>query len=63
MLLIEHKGEVIEEQIEFNVGKITTTISKSEDKSYFDSFIEIASINLNLFVPIQKNNQNKRRKM
>lgn len=63
MLLVEHKGEEIEEQIEFNIGRIGSLLEKSNDKSFFHSQLDIASIGLNLFIPVQKHNIARRRKL
>jgi hypothetical protein len=63
MVLVEHKGSDLEETIEFNIGKISSSISKSEDSSFFESYLEIAGINLNLFTPIHRDNSLRKRKL
>ncbi len=63
MILVEYKGQDIEQKIEFNIGKIMTSIVKSEDQSHFEAYLEVESINLNLYIPVQKNNITKNRKM
>jgi hypothetical protein len=63
MVLVEHRGTDVEERIEFDIGKINATVAKSEDQSQFASDLEIASISLSLFIPVQREGKTKQRKM
>jgi hypothetical protein len=64
MVLIEHKVSDIKETIESNIGKISSSISnisKSVHSSFFESYLEIVGINLNICTPVQRDNSLKRK--
>lgn len=63
MVLVEHRGSDVEERIEFDIGRINATVAKSEDQSQFASDLEIASISLSLFIPVQRDGKTRQRKM